>query len=73
MTETPICRSVRRLFAGGGAAGMLALALPALPLPAMAQEAAPKPVARVEVTGSNIRRSEAETASSVITVNRTDI
>jgi iron complex outermembrane receptor protein len=73
MTETSICRSVRRLFAGGGTAGLLALALPALPLPAAAQEAAPKPVARVEVTGSNIRRSEAETASSVITVNRTDI
>jgi iron complex outermembrane receptor protein len=68
MTETPISRSIRRLFAGGGAVGLVLLALPA-----QAQEAAPKPVARVEVTGSNIRRSEAETASSVITVNRADI
>jgi hypothetical protein len=40
---------------------------------ALAQEAAPKPIQRVEITGSNIRRSEAETASSVITVNRADI
>jgi iron complex outermembrane receptor protein len=68
MTETPISRSIRRLFAGGGAVGLVLLALPV-----QAQEAAPKPVARVEVTGSNIRRSEAETASSVITVNRADI
>jgi iron complex outermembrane receptor protein len=72
LIQTPICRSIRRLFAGGGAVGLLVLALP-LPGPAQAQEAAPKPVARVEVTGSNIRRSEAETASSVITVNRADI
>jgi iron complex outermembrane receptor protein len=74
MTETPISRTIRRLFAGGGAAGLALLALPAIPLTAQAQEAAPKPpIQRVEVTGTNIRRSEAETASSVITVNRTDI
>lgn len=73
MTETLLSRSVRRLFAGGGAAG-LALAGPvllALPQSALAQEAAP--VARVEITGSNIRRAQAETASSVLTVNRNDI
>ena len=68
MTETPICRTIRRLSAGGGAIGLAILALPA-----PAQEAAPKPVPRVEITGTNIRRSEAETASSVITVNRADI
>lgn len=75
MTERPLPRSIRRLFAGGGAAGALLMTLPVLglPVPALAQEAAPKPIARVEVTGSNIRRSEAETASSVITVNRADI
>jgi iron complex outermembrane receptor protein len=73
MTETPISRSISRLFASGGAAGLALLALPVLPLPALAQEAAPKPIQRVEITGSNIRRSEAETASSVITMNRTDI
>ncbi|CAH0272182.1 Colicin I receptor [Massilia sp. Bi118] len=71
MTETPISLSVRRLFAGGGAVGLALLALPA---PAAAQEAAPAPkIQRVEITGSNIRRSEAETASSVIAVNRADI
>jgi iron complex outermembrane recepter protein len=68
MIETPISRTIRRLFAGGGAIGLAILALPA-----PAQEVAPKPVPRVEITGSNIRRSEAETASSVITVNRADI
>jgi iron complex outermembrane receptor protein len=68
MTETPLARSIRRLFAGGGAIGLALLAAPA-----PAQEAAPKPIARVEVTGSNIRRSEAETSSSVITLNRTDL
>jgi iron complex outermembrane receptor protein len=70
MTETPLSRSIRHLFAGGGAVG---LALLAAPVPSLAQEAAPKPVPRVEITGSNIRRSEAETASSVITMNRADI
>ncbi|WP_020651579.1 TonB-dependent receptor [Massilia niastensis] len=70
MTETPLSRSVRRLFAGGGAAG---LALMAIPVEALAQDPAPKPIARVEVTGSNIRRAQAETASSVLTVNRADI
>jgi iron complex outermembrane receptor protein len=77
MTETPLSRSIRRLFAHGGpvgAVGAVGLTLLALPAPqAFAQEAAPKPVPRVEITGSNIRRSEAETASSVITVNRADI
>ena len=69
MNETLLSRSVRRLFAGGGAIGLVLLA----PLPAGAQEAAERPVARVVVTGSNIRRAEAETASSVLTVNRADI
>ena len=75
MTEILLSRSVRRLFAGGGVAG-LALAGPvllAVPVPAVAQTAAPPPVARVEITGSNIRRAQAETASSVLTVNRNDI
>jgi len=74
LNETPLSRAIRRLFAGGGAVGLALLALPA---PTHAQDAAqtanPKPVQRVEITGSNIRRSEAETASSVITVNRADI
>jgi len=70
MTETLLSRALRRIFAGGGAVG---LALLAAPPELMAQEAAPKPIARVEVTGSNIRRAQAETASSVQTVNRADI
>jgi iron complex outermembrane receptor protein len=72
MTETPIVQSIRRLFARiGPAGGAIGLAL--LAVPAAAQEAAPTPTPRVEITGSNIRRSQAETASSVISVNRADI
>jgi iron complex outermembrane receptor protein len=73
MTETPLSRSIRRLFSQGGAVGLALLALPHAP--AAAQEAAQgaRPMPRVEVTGSNIRRSQAETASSVISVNRADI
>jgi iron complex outermembrane receptor protein len=74
LNETFLARTIRRLFAGGGAVGLAILALPA---PALAQDTAPpadaRPVQRVAITGSNIRRSEAETASSVITVNRADI
>ncbi|HEU5436333.1 MAG TPA: TonB-dependent receptor, partial [Telluria sp.] len=70
MTETPISRSVRRIFAGGGAIGLALLSLPAQ---VAAQEAAPAPMQRVEITGTNIRRAQAETASSVLTVNRNDI
>jgi iron complex outermembrane receptor protein len=70
MTETLISRSVRRLFAGGGAIG---LSLLALPLQVRGQEAAQAPLARVEVTGSYIRRAQSETASSVLTVSRADI
>jgi iron complex outermembrane receptor protein len=59
------------MFAGGGAVGLALLSLPAQ---VQAQQAAAQaPVARVEITGSNIRRAQAETASSVITVSRTDI
>ncbi len=71
--ETAIARTIRRLFAGGGAVGLAILALPA---PLHAQDGAQpgaRPIQRVEITGSNIRRAEAETASSVITVNRADI
>lgn len=75
MTETLLSRALRRIFAGGGAVGLLSVGFPLLAASphAAAQEAAPKPVARVEITGSNIRRAQAETASSVQTVNRADI
>lgn len=74
MTETLLSRALRRVFAGGGAVGILSVGLPLLAAPPalLAQEVAPKP-ARVEITGSNIRRAQAETASSVLTVNRADI
>jgi iron complex outermembrane receptor protein len=39
-------------------------------LPALAQQA---PTQRVEITGSNIRRAQSETASPVQTVTREDI
>ncbi|GAB3422681.1 TonB-dependent receptor [Massilia agilis] len=81
MNETLLSRTLRRLFAGGGVAG---LALLALPMQALAQETAPRPapapapeqaqpVQRVQVTGSLIRRSQAETSQEVLTVNRNDI
>ncbi|MFC5509896.1 TonB-dependent receptor [Massilia jejuensis] len=68
MIETLLSQAVRRLFAGGGAIGLVLLAPQA-----QAQDVAERPVARVVVTGTNIRRAEAETASSVLTVNRADI
>ena len=69
MKETVLSRLLRPLFAGGGALGLAALALPA-----QAQVAQPAgPMARVEVTGTLIRRAEAETSSSVLTLNRADI
>ena len=70
MTETLLSRTVRHLFAGGGAVGLTLLALP---VQVLAQEQAPRPAQRVEVTGRFIRRAQAETASSVLTVNRADI
>jgi iron complex outermembrane receptor protein len=65
---------VRRIFAGGGAVGLAMLALPVQVQAQQAQQVAPQgPVARVEVTGSNIRRAESETTASVLTVSRADI
>jgi iron complex outermembrane receptor protein len=71
MKETILSHSMRRIFAGGAAAGLSLLAQGV-----QAQDQAPAasaPVARVEITGSNIRRAQAETASSVQTLNRADI
>jgi iron complex outermembrane receptor protein len=70
MKERLLSHTLRRLFAGGGVVG---LTLFALPLQVLAQEAAPKPTPRVEVTGSSIRRSQSEAAQTVLTVNRNDI
>ncbi|GGE64951.1 TonB-dependent receptor [Massilia psychrophila] len=71
MKETILSHSLRRIFAGGAAAGLSLLAQGV-----QAQDQAPaaaQPIARVEITGSNIRRAQAETASSVQTLNRADI
>jgi iron complex outermembrane receptor protein len=78
MIETILHRSVRRAFAGGLALGLASLTLPGR---AQTQPATPDPagtgqqgpIARVEITGSNIRRSQTETASSVQTLSARDI
>lgn len=73
MKETILARATRRMFAGGGAVGVALLTLPVAGQ-AQAQEAAQPPiVARIEITGTNIRRAQTETASSVQTLSRTDI
>ncbi|UOD27496.1 TonB-dependent receptor [Massilia violaceinigra] len=69
MQETILSRSLRRLFAGGGAAGLALLSCAA-----QAQTAAPPaPIPRVEITGTLIPRATRETAAAVITLNRNDI
>lgn len=71
MKPTILSQCLRRVFAGGACATLGVLALPA-----HAQQDAPdpnQPIARVEITGSNIRRSQAETASAVQTLSRADI
>ncbi|NHZ90550.1 TonB-dependent receptor [Massilia sp. CCM 8733] len=69
MKETIISRSLRRLFAGGSAAGLALLSCAA-----QAQTPAPPgPLPRVEITGTLIPRATKETAASVITLNRNDI
>jgi iron complex outermembrane receptor protein len=69
MKETVLSRSMRRIFAGGACAGLGLLAQAAQAQDQQAQQ----PVARVEITGSNIRRAQAETASAVQTLSRADI
>ncbi|CDG84918.1 TonB-dependent receptor [Janthinobacterium agaricidamnosum] len=65
MTETLLSR-MRYTVAGAGI-------LLALPAQAQAQEGSPQVVPRVEITGSNIRRAQAETASPVQTLSAADI
>jgi iron complex outermembrane receptor protein len=66
LKETVISRSVRVIFAGGlVGAGLLAH-------PAMAQDAQ-QPIARVEVTGSSIKRADVEGSLPVQTLTRDDI
>ncbi|WP_426112314.1 TonB-dependent receptor [Massilia sp. PWRC2] len=79
MNETILSRALRQLalrhLTTGGA--VAALGVGAFSAPALAQVepvAQPgQPIARVEITGSNIRRAEAESSSAVQTLNRADI
>jgi iron complex outermembrane receptor protein len=82
MTEKPLSRTLRSLFAGGAAAGIALLGLPALAQqdqpppspPAAAPAAAPEqpPMQRVEITGSSIKRMASETSLPVTTVRAAD-
>ena len=75
MKPTVLSQSVRRLFAGSACAGLGLFALPAFAQqdPQVQQDQNQQPIARVEITGSNIRRSQSETASAVQTLSRSDI
>jgi iron complex outermembrane receptor protein len=88
MTEKPLSRTLRRLFAGGAAAGLALLGLPALaqqeqppapaaapapaPVPAPAPAADEQPMQRVQITGSSIKRLASETSLPVTTVRAAD-
>jgi iron complex outermembrane receptor protein len=85
MTEKPLSRSLRRLFAGSAAAGIALLTLPALAQDqagappatpaAPAQQipqAAEQPMQRVEITGSSIKRLASQTSLPVTTVRAAD-
>ncbi|PKV47562.1 iron complex outermembrane receptor protein [Janthinobacterium sp. 61] len=67
LKETVLSRSVRLMFSG--------IAIGVLAQPVLAQETAPASptVQRVEITGSNIRRAQAEGVSPVQTLSRADI
>lgn len=67
--ETVLSRSLRLMFSGGVVLGAGLFAAPAF-----AQDAAPAAsIQRVEITGSNIRRAQAEGANPVQTLSRADI
>ena len=65
--ETVLARSLRVMFAGGVAASVGLFSLPA-----MAQDT-PAPIARVEVTGSSIKRTDVEGSLPVQVVSAADI
>ena len=68
MKETILSRSLRRLFAGGAAAGFAMLAVPA-----HGQEDQPAaPIQRVEITGSSIKRLATETSLPITTLRASD-
>jgi iron complex outermembrane receptor protein len=67
MIETILSRAVRRLFAGGAAAGIALLAQPA-----QAQVEQVPPMQRVEITGSSIKRLAAQTSLPITTMRADD-
>lgn len=71
MMETNMSRSLRLVFAGGAAVGIGMLAQPAMAQQADTSTAAP--VQRVEITGSSIRRVDAETPSPVQVISADDM
>lgn len=71
MIAIPLPRLLPHLLRRAYAGGFVLLAMPTL---AWAQEAPPAPaMQRVEITGSNIRRSQAETSTPVLTLSAADI
>lgn len=70
MKETVLSRSLRLMFSGGIAVGLGLLAQPAMAQDAKTDDSK---MQRVEITGSNIRRSQSETASAVQVLSREDI
>jgi len=65
MMETTMSRSLRLIFSGGVALGIGMLAQPVLAQTTTTDTSTAAPVQRVEITGSNIRRVDAETPSPV--------
>ncbi|MFC0251095.1 TonB-dependent receptor [Massilia consociata] len=77
MTETTLSRTLRRLFAGGSAAGLVLCAQPLLAQtspPGLQPPPTPStaPMQRVEITGSSIRRLAAETSLPITTIRAAD-
>jgi iron complex outermembrane receptor protein len=68
-TEKTIARSLRLVFSGGAIAAGLSFPVQAV----LAQDTAPAPIARVEVTGSAIKRIDAETAVPVTIIKADDL
>jgi iron complex outermembrane receptor protein len=69
MKETVLARSLRHVFTGGA----MALGLSVAAQSAMAQEAPDAPMQRVEVTGSAIKRIDAETSVPVTVLKLDDL
>ena len=71
MMETTISRSLRLMFSGAAVLGVGMLAQPVMAQQADSTTAAP--VQRVEITGSSIRRVDAETPSPVQVITAEDL